>query len=400
MMHRSLFPRAVLLLLLVAPVASVLAAQQVVVMVPTSYYDPAPCASVQTISGLLYCAPQPTPTPVPTPIPTPTAVPVAAGQPCPASVHDRYMATGSDGIAYHTWHPLTDPSTGCIFDHEHGSNPALFDASGSSNPPYGEAAIHGGVDESSTAALHSGFKTYVIPDDGAGHTWMFSNHFGSNNARGGACNQDHEIQIAERDLNGAKHVFLKFVGNFGAGFDNTGATLYQCPPPGNPNTNNGHRLVPRGDLGQFAYEPWVPDFAGTTLNISSSLTFNTRNVQQTCGNQLCSEQIPTFNSGAVRFMQVGAGCGGCAQGPYPFTVYPAPGYFCTDPFGFNARAPQAGNICDGNGVLQFDDLTAPAVFPWYGENAKYACDVPDGAYTLRDFSAPECDMAPGLKTPN
>lgn len=333
-----------------------------------------------------------------------TSTPIASADPpvCSQAVHDKYTIVGwGDGVTYPTWHPLYDPS-GCKFDHDHGSDPRLFDPSGGSNPPYGEAAMHGGVDESSTPALHSGFKTYVISDDGNGHSWMFTNHFGSSNARGGACNRDHEIQIAEKDLNGAGHVWMKFVGDFGAGFDNTGATLYQCPPPGNVNNNNGHRLVPRGDLGQFAYEPWVPDFAGTQINVSSSLTFNTRNVQQTCGNQLCSTQIPTLNSGGVRFMQMGAGCGGCSQGPYPFTVYPGSGGFCTDAFGHNAIPdPNNAGCSNRNNVWQYDNLTAPAVFPWYGENTKYACDTLGGPYVKHNFSDGECDMAPGISsTPN
>jgi hypothetical protein len=308
---------------------------------------------------------------------------------CSQAVHDQYTVVGwGDGVRYDTWHPLIDPS-GCKFDHDHGSDPKLYDPSGNSNPPFGEA---------STQGLHASWKVYVIPDDGAGHAWMFTNHFGSNNAKGGACNRFHEIQVSEKELsNGTGHVWEKFVADFGVGYDNTGATLYTCPPPGQTVNNFGHRLVPRGDLGQFAYEPWTDDTAGTQLNLGSILTFNTRNVQQTCGNQLCSVQIPTNNSGGIRFMQVGVGG---SPGPYPFTVYPAGGFFCTDPFGHNARAEGVGHTCDGNGVLQYDDLTAPAVFPWRGENAKFACETPGGPYVLHNFSDGECDMAPGITTPN
>lgn len=46
---------------------------------------------------------------------------------CPASVHDQYFAVGPDGLRYPTWHPPTDPSTGCTFGHEHGRDPSGSD---------------------------------------------------------------------------------------------------------------------------------------------------------------------------------------------------------------------------------------------------------------------------------
>ncbi len=42
---------------------------------------------------------------------------------CPAAVHDQFAVDGPDGKRYPTWHPPTDPATGCSFGHEHGRDP-------------------------------------------------------------------------------------------------------------------------------------------------------------------------------------------------------------------------------------------------------------------------------------
>lgn len=42
---------------------------------------------------------------------------------CAQSVHDKYATVGPDGKRYPTWHPPTDPLTGCSFGHEHGRDP-------------------------------------------------------------------------------------------------------------------------------------------------------------------------------------------------------------------------------------------------------------------------------------
>ncbi len=50
-----------------------------------------------------------------------------AGDTCPASVHDQYAVVGPDLKLYPTWHPPTDPVTGCTFGHEHGRDPSGSD---------------------------------------------------------------------------------------------------------------------------------------------------------------------------------------------------------------------------------------------------------------------------------
>jgi hypothetical protein len=43
---------------------------------------------------------------------------------CTREQHDRYSTSGPDGKRYPTWHPPTDPATGCSFGHEHGRDPS------------------------------------------------------------------------------------------------------------------------------------------------------------------------------------------------------------------------------------------------------------------------------------
>ena len=43
---------------------------------------------------------------------------------CTPADHNKYSAVGPDGKIYPTWHPPTDPQSGCRFGHEHGRNPA------------------------------------------------------------------------------------------------------------------------------------------------------------------------------------------------------------------------------------------------------------------------------------
>ena len=59
---------------------------------------------------------------------------------CGKAVHDRFSTLGPDGKRYPTWHPPTDPVTGCSFGHEHGRDPrgsALYAAVG--DLPFGYA---------------------------------------------------------------------------------------------------------------------------------------------------------------------------------------------------------------------------------------------------------------------
>lgn len=49
---------------------------------------------------------------------------------CTAEQHDRFSVVGPDGKRYPTWHPPTDPASGCSFGHEHGRDPRGSDLFG------------------------------------------------------------------------------------------------------------------------------------------------------------------------------------------------------------------------------------------------------------------------------
>jgi hypothetical protein len=50
------------------------------------------------------------------------ANPPRAGE-CDRATHARWWTYGPDGKVYPTWHPPTDPVSGCTFGHEHGRDP-------------------------------------------------------------------------------------------------------------------------------------------------------------------------------------------------------------------------------------------------------------------------------------
>jgi hypothetical protein len=98
----------------------------------------------------------PAPTIVPTAVPTLAPVTPVAGLPCPTWVHDQYVTAGPDGKMYPTWHPPIDPTSGCLFGHEHGADPSTSKAN-STPPPFGYAAAQMGMTEP-----HAGYKVFVM----------------------------------------------------------------------------------------------------------------------------------------------------------------------------------------------------------------------------------------------
>src|SRR5262245_40496979 len=110
----------------------------------------------------LNCVPLPTATPTQTSTATPTrtstAVPpsgATAGQPCPQALHDSWVTTGPDGKTYPTWHPAVDPTYGCFYGHEHGTDPRTS-AANSSMPAFGYIGGLAGFSEP-----HAGFKVFI-----------------------------------------------------------------------------------------------------------------------------------------------------------------------------------------------------------------------------------------------
>lgn len=156
-----------------------------------------------------------TPTPTQTP-PAGTPQPVA-GQPCPAWVHDRYVATGPDGKTYPTWHPAIDPQYGCDFGHEHGDNPAGSPALRGYTLPFGYVGLSVGEVEA-----HTGFKVYRWDNiqggsngpnhDGASLLILFHQGTSSDNAFTQAF---HEIQIHYYNPRDGREVHVQMLAPFG-----------------------------------------------------------------------------------------------------------------------------------------------------------------------------------------
>src|SRR5215831_3445272 len=87
-----------------------------------------------------------------------TVVPASGAtpsQPCPQALHDSWVTTGPDGKTYPTWHPAVDPTYGCFYGHEHGTDPRTS-AANSSMPAFGYVGGLAGVSEP-----HAGFKVFT-----------------------------------------------------------------------------------------------------------------------------------------------------------------------------------------------------------------------------------------------
>lgn len=257
---------------------------------------------------------------------------------CSQALHDSYVTTGPDGLTYPTWHPAIDPVSGCSFGHEHGSNPASFDAT--YRPAYGYTSHTAGFTEP-----HFGFKTYVFSDYN-GHMWMITHHFGTNGV-GRVCTRFHEFDVAMKDtasgeLLGEWH----FMGDFGAAVVNANTALAFAPADC-PNQlqdaagSTGIRMIPTADTGGIGYEPWRLDSKKAVNRFEGKdFTINTGNSQIICdtfrcgatGKRVPNQDWPFYNSGTRRFIIVYQG----------FGVRPAKGgdsgVFYTDAYGRNIVA--------------------------------------------------------------
>jgi hypothetical protein len=144
--------------LTVVPLTVVAAASQVVNLAPG---DTVTVNCATTLSGTvgstqanLTCGPQATATPTRTSTPVPASG-ATAGQPCPQALHDSWVATGPDGKSYPTWHPAVDPTYGCFYGHEHGTDPRTSKAN-SAMPAFGYIGSLAGFNEP-----HAGFKVFT-----------------------------------------------------------------------------------------------------------------------------------------------------------------------------------------------------------------------------------------------
>ncbi|RIK46194.1 MAG: hypothetical protein DCC58_04090 [Chloroflexi bacterium] len=149
-----------------------------------------------------------------TPAPEP---PPVAGQPCPAWVHDRYVARGPDGALYATWHPAVDPLFGCTFGHEHGDNPRGAPALRGRTVLFGYASTLAGFNEP-----HTGFKVFrwddVRTDQGPSHngaSYLAVLHQGSSGA-GRFTTVFHDIEVHYYQPADGREVHVHMLAPFGA----------------------------------------------------------------------------------------------------------------------------------------------------------------------------------------
>jgi hypothetical protein len=204
--------------------------------------------------------PQPTATQTPAPTATPGNEPPVAGQPCPAWVHDRYTATGPDGLQYPTWHPPVDSQYGCYFGHEHGDDPrtsVLFNEVGM--PPFGYVnAVEGQRKED-----HVGNKVFVVNDDTRGGSLFVKLHQGTHSPDA-FVNNLHELQYHYRNRDG-RRLDIMILAAFGrsgeiqTGCGANGGTIVQTAPPTN-DLGTGVRSIPSANcfaLPHIPYEDWL-----------------------------------------------------------------------------------------------------------------------------------------------
>ena len=213
--------------------------------------------------------------------------------PCDAARHGRYTAMGPDGVLYPTWHPQIEARFGlpCFFDHEHGSDPALFDPAFA--PLYGYTAR--GMPEG-----HAGFKGYAFTV--AGVSVYITQHMGTTSPHVAACARYHTFDVAMRDSAGLL-ADLHVMGEYGSSRINTTNAVYTppgCTPQDYSTAFYGVRLLPiASDF--VGYEPWRVNTAGNVVGLNSAnLTINTKNPVAMCNDATCSASVPTGANGTWR----------------------------------------------------------------------------------------------------
>lgn len=240
-------------------------------------------------------------------------LPQSAGLPvCTQAIHDqaKYRAVGPDGQSYASYHPQVDPS-GCAFDHEHGSNPALFDPA--YRPPLGYSASKHGTTEG-----HAGFKLYSFR--AGGYSWLLLHHFGTGNAPLAACTRHHTLDLAVRD-DTQLLASLHLMADHGRAASNENGTLLQtaCADQGTIPTSAGTRQFPIASGQNIGYEPWRASSLAPFVRLQN-ITFNTKDPQTACNDLTCSAAVQRPGAkGAWRELTLYPGFGVVATGAYSNT---------------------------------------------------------------------------------
>lgn len=295
-----------------------------------------------------------TPTPEP---PLPAGI-AAADRPqpnarCPGWLHDLYQAPGPDGALYETWHPQIDPVYWCAFTHEHGADPSLVG--------YAPAFRYVADRNALQPEQHEGFKGYAIPDvtssDGRVVDWYVSIHSTTSNLHR-ACARHHTVVIAVLDA--ATHELLaqlSFKGDFGATRANQDdhpliqATFTTCPDQraiANETTREKRlRVANQPGMENGGYETWRGALApslGMSVPWGPGLILDIRDPMTACDTLRCAGAIATGSQGTLRTLRfTGLRLRYDTEAVVDLDAYDGAldGAFYTDPYGREARAPDA-----------------------------------------------------------
>lgn len=236
---------------------------------------------------------------------------------CSAAVHDSYKALGPDGAYYPTWHPQIDVTHGCVFNHEHGSDPALFRPGWHPLFGYSARAMPEG---------HAGFKGVAFQANG--YRWYVTEHQGSANATLAACTRYHTFDLAIAS-EVAVLADVHTMADFGRSEQNVGAIPLQTACANQAAIpRNGVRQFPTKTSGDVGYEPWAASLPGNVIGLNAAgFTLNVKNAQTACDTITCTVSLPRTDPanlngpalGTWREVSVAAGFGITATPAYSGT---------------------------------------------------------------------------------
>lgn len=210
---------------------------------------------------------------------------------CPVWVHDQYVAEGSGGHLYPSWHPQIDPQYWCYVGHSHGSSGDLLFPG--FKPVFNHAEAHGGPPEA-----HEGFNGLVVnytSTEGRPYRLYKETHAETNLQRR-ACTEHHSHRMVLYDVI-AKNVVLDihWKPSFGPSRNANTIEPYapsDCPENASLPSSLGARNIPH--ITDGGYESW--QFVGDTypqLGIYGKLTVAYLNPYTKCADSQCNTVVST-----------------------------------------------------------------------------------------------------------
>jgi hypothetical protein len=232
---------------------------------------------------------------------------------CSPEIHNRHSAVGPDGLLYPTWHPPTDPDTGCTFGHEHGRDPRGSDLFGDVGPiPFGYANQMQDIAEPHRMRHedHVGHKVEWENDiemhfgDGVGAVLdvrcdvLVKLHQGTH-SKDAFTNNLHELVYHlkcsdKTELHITMLTAIGTAGQFRASCDRDRVIVAGTPTPSNSPDGGGHRAIPdRVCIDQHLLVP-----AGERSNYNAALheSWETSNQIRTADNRTVASFNPYFQA--------------------------------------------------------------------------------------------------------